>query len=415
MGTSRTRSNLEVTKVGTTQALYGLQWNNSTDYGDTSDLTWNPSSLDDTYNVDMTDVVTPDFKRRIGRGEVINNPMSKDEHWYIHPKHQQHTRYQVNKDPVTGKYTGWSAQGGHVVPLSFFGTLLVVNDANEDSQEEITTLVNQAVTQAHANTSLSEMSALSTLAEAKKTVQSMQAIIFRVVQLIRQFRKLNFRYVKKELSRKELADRYMELRYALRPLVYDAKQLGAALGESSAFKTTRATARGYAKTVFKATDSEVINNGDHKYTVAKNLTHTVDIRAGVLCDIKTDHVNVFGLDQPLETLWEITPFSFIFDWFLNIGDTIAAFTPNAGVRQLASWVTVEQHQESSAAVGQFENIPKANFRDEFEWSGTYTHITHNKTRTVNPQLSYFPSVKLRLNTLKLTDLTLIGRALLSRR
>lgn len=47
-----------------------------------------------------------------------------------------------------------------------------------------------------------------------------------------------------------------------------------------------------------------------------------------------------GLTNPLEIVWEITPFSFIVDWFLPIGDYLGALTASQGFKYLGGcWTT----------------------------------------------------------------------------
>jgi hypothetical protein len=42
------------------------------------------------------------------------------------------------------------------------------------------------------------------------------------------------------------------------------------------------------------------------------------------------------------SIWEAIPFSFVADWVINLGDWIRAVTPKAGVKILATGVTVKK-------------------------------------------------------------------------
>lgn len=129
------------------------------------------------------------------------------------------------------------------------------------------------------------------------------------------------------------------------------------------------------------------------------------------------NISRWGLDQPVEALWEIVPYSFICDWFFNVGKTIASWTPNIGFKQLASWVTV------SNTVSQSRKVARAEFTypvlsDTVSkyisiTGGNCTSITTAKYRLPNPMLSIVPRFTPRLDAAKLLDLVIIGKKLLS--
>lgn len=50
--------------------------------------------------------------------------------------------------------------------------------------------------------------------------------------------------------------------------------------------------------------------------------------------------NQLGLINPVSTLWEITPWSFVFDYFVNVSDFIASFTDLVGFEVSQSYNTV---------------------------------------------------------------------------
>jgi intergrase/recombinase len=60
-----------------------------------------------------------------------------------------------------------------------------------------------------------EILALATAAEGRKTVESMVSIFLRLTRIIKALKKLDAKVLRNEVSPKELANRYMELRYAI--------------------------------------------------------------------------------------------------------------------------------------------------------------------------------------------------------
>jgi hypothetical protein len=132
-----------------------------------------------------------------------------------------------------------------------------------------------------------------------------------------------------------------------------------------------------------------------------------EARAGVLTDVELSHVSIWGTDAIASSLWELTPFSFILDWFFNVGQKIAAFSPNAGVRKLASWVTVRTLATLTNSADGFSNVVVCDYADSMSWSGVKTRTESWTTRTPNPTMRLLPSVKIRLDNLKLLDLGII--------
>lgn len=369
------------------------------------------NTVPDTFTSVMTDVVTPNFKARIKKGEIINNPASLEEKTFIRPRVTPFNRYRVY---ITGYrdggplYSGNFYEGDQAMDESYLGDYL---GHSEGVGEAIDIAIARAVTSAHANASSTEFQSLVFAAESCKSVHAMSSILYRVFKIAKAVKRLDGKYLKSQISKKELQNRYMELRYAIRPLVYDARDIVAAVGKTKRYNKTRFTARGFERVHDENSDTITLHpwsTWEHKVNRTTHLE--VNIRAGILCDVDISPMNIWGVDQPLETLWEITPFSFIIDWFINVGDTLAAWTPDAGVTQLASWVTVETNITQTNRSGSCTNINPsgrdyiANF---FNWGGSKAAVSRKISRTINPPLSAYPRVSLRLDVLKLVDLGII--------
>lgn len=356
-----------------------------------------------------TDVVSPDFKRRIANGEVINNP-------YLHYTTTDVWPGAVNFDwlakaPSSGRWYRWSGYA-----MGAYPALDAWDDADFTAEMDAarTSAADQAVTSAFANINESEMLALAAAAESGATVDSLVSILQRVFRIARSLRKFDAKALAKEISPKELSKRYLEARYAIRPLMYDAANL--IVGLEKARQPIRRTYRGSAKTSAQMslpTVPAAMSITEVKYDMTETRAYSCVARAGVLCEVDIDDVTVFGIDKLAETVWELIPFSFIIDWFCNIGDTIAALTPNAGVEQRASWrvlretLTVTQTFHSPDGSNPAYTDISCN-ADEFQRK--WTHCV--TSRAIDPQVSVFPRVDINLDGWKLADLVLIGRQLL---
>lgn len=360
----------------------------------------------------MDDVVTLDFRERIAAGEIINNPMSLFEEKTIYPQPTPYFRsmlksyYSGTKKVVTGDQ--WN--GSHPMSVALLGSLLAPG-LNPDRAAEISSLKQQAIAAAHSNASSDEISLLMVAGEGRETVESIKSILLRVYKIARAARRADLRYLKKQMSFKELSDRYMELRYALRPLAYDAVGTVNAWNTSTDEAEKRMTFRGYKTHSYEESDTIPYTSWNATGTIRRTGTIETVIRAGVLTDVKISGLSVWGLDKFFETGLELIPFSFILGWFVNIGDTLASWTPKAGIRKLASWVTIESLATMTNTLVDIKNLPNSSFNEanDFSWSGSYTRTERWKTREVDPVRAVLPTVTVKLDVLKLIDLTLILR------
>lgn len=377
--------------------------------GNQQDGTTGTVTYSDTYSKPyghkvMTDVVTPNFRRRIANGEIINSYCSSST---VQFRPSQPTSYNRSMKWTSSKGYSYSTEiGQRCWASSRQRALLSWDTVNRDALRQA--CIDEAVQQAYANVDVSEMLALATLAEGRKTVDFLRDTLYRVYKIAKAVRRLNYKGVIDQLSPKELAERYMELRYAVRPLIYDVNGLVAALDESRSHD--RMTARGFASR--SAQYSDVIPNVEVAWTlwsdITRTLSYNVSVRAGVLSSVNVNRAQVFGIDQLAETAWELLPFSFIVDWFINVGQALAAATPpTAGVKQLASWASVEENLTVDNRMGTVTSTYGTDLDDSISWSGSHGHTQQWRERIIDPTLNVWPTVDVSLDMFKITDLGLI--------
>lgn len=384
--------------------------------GYTSFKNWAGENISETTQ----DMINENYRRRIQDGAIINSP-------YYHAKTT--LTYPV---PLAYQYeirdkTGYGTSCGLHTPSQVhrmidryegiarpnLGSYVEIDaSARAAKRQEI---LNLAVTQAHANIDESEMLAWATVYESGKTMESIKAILWRAYKILRNVRRLHIRELAEELSPKEVANRYMEARYAIRPLLYDMRGAVNALNKSRGH--TRRTYRGFAEGRIDLSGTQT--------TVASGLTYlngvwtrkseyVVSAKAGVLCDVDVTEISVLGIDHLVESAWELVPFSFIADWFSNIGDWIAAHTPNAGVRQRASWVTVKEIYTKTRQSVSYSLSGLPSSKETYSISVPTYKVTSEElvlTREVDPAVSTFPQVQMNLDVFKITDLGIIMKNL----
>jgi hypothetical protein len=400
--------------------LTGTSWWVDTDNTQGS-TDWTSSQLlGDTPNTAerMEDVVVADFYKRMRQGEIISNPMYHITEEFTPAVPTSMQRCMLSKcGPNDTLKCGLEYSGMNAMTTKHLGGFLptlgedLVNYTNERS-----------LSSAYANMNNTEWALSMVAAEANKTVASIALILQRVVKIIIAVKRLDSKYLRKQISQKELENRYMELRYAIRPLFIDVQNAQNAYNKHISDVPKRYTFRGYAEGTETTTDTLITNpdsaNNTYTVTVSRKCETVCDSRSSILCDVHASKLNILGVDQLFETLWEITPWSFIINWFVNIGTFIAAWTPNAGIRQLASHTThvitfhLSNETDTVETTSAYQVIWDKD--SSFDWSGKQTKLVIVKRRSVNPQLSKLPNFNINLDALKILDLIIILKKLFFR-
>jgi len=387
-------------------------------------------------NDHMQDVVTPMFHRRRSNGEIINSPMTRSytllrnhpcSFAYVFQKKQWDTS--CNPDKWT-TYNRTINRVDHPSSNYFsggFDSLPILPDFDDTKAD----LIDQAVSKAWAAVDKTNVQGLVCLAEGEKTIASFASIAKRLIKILRKIKRLDGKGLLFELSPKQLADRYMELRYAIRPFMYDARGVAAALSNEASTTRERLTFRG-SKT-YRASDSYSTsypvlyhdNAGDWTYTQSYNKKWSREclVRAGVLTDLEElSALNIWGLTQPIESMWELVPFSFIVDWFFDVGTVLASWTPNYGFKTLASWYTVKEttYQFSERVNSDFVFPTGSSTVKGEAYQEVLTGCWIDKTsiyhsRVPNPDRPILPSFSLRLDGFKIADLLIIAKQIFGSR
>jgi len=148
-----------------------------------------------------------------------------------------------------------------------------------------------------------------------------------------------------------LSQAWLEHRYGWKPIVMDAEATVDIITKLNTSKplsrrvVSRSGLKGERTNSAQCSDSmQMYIFRLQNWTVTVTETYSVD--AGVIFDINNQTTAEtlaasYGLrarDIPA-SLWEITPYSFVADWFFNIGDWINASIPVPGVNPRGNWIT----------------------------------------------------------------------------
>lgn len=372
---------------------------------------------------EMSDVVTKNFEKLKSEGRIINNPMESIRESITETPTEFDFSYRVQLNGCTP--ARWYDYNHHFgvgkIPVSVLTTPLPVPTVSSD-------VVDQVVSAAHARIGHDEVLFLATIAEFNQTVSGLSYIFYKVYKILKYVRRMQLKKLRKELTVDELEEVYLNARYNLRPLYYDVNGLISVVNTPDALEK-RQTFRASKEVIEDDSDVVTVNFYNHSsyydvYAVLnREVSSTIKARAGVLTVL--DRLSLhrkLGMDRLAESAWDLVPFSFIIDWFLNVGDVIGSWSPKAGIEKLASWVTVTtssaQFINCTYAYYTHQMVPGAyNIEPEkFVFSpGSYARTVTNKVRTPDPSRVIFPSVDLNLDPLKLIDLGLITKKIATNR
>lgn len=127
---------------------------------------------------------------------------------------------------------------------------------------------------------------------------------------------------------KQFMDKWMEYRYAIMPLISSIQDALKLFQEKSAeFKTDR------SKILIPLNPTYDEPAEDHTFSL---IAGAITVRATAKSSYTLPELRLSDLItfNPLATMWETIPYSFVVDWFLNVGQWLTAQT--GGIHDLAS-------------------------------------------------------------------------------
>lgn len=391
------------------------------------------------------DWVTPNYRKVIKSGRIVNNSLYVNETTEIDPvvniDYTRTTNYKM-LDVANGYAVGIfpyqinNRQGQLQVKNLTTGSGLDYLSLDAEIDREI--LQQKAITKSWANIKENDMLALATAKETSKTARDLHGLAKKVIKTVKFIKHpkipknfLSWKHAKKFYQESE--DLYMQARYNLRPLYYDI--LGTMKIATEDSYTKRNWRNNLNRYSIRANEYEIVSDSDVtaysssylpgvNLRLTRNTSREVEVRAGVLCQAGEWSVwDKAGIYLIPETLWELTPYSFILDWFGNFGDVISSWSPNPGVKTLTSWVTTTEvvtQQMSVSMVGVTDSAPHSSSVGQI-WDtvtdcslpGSLTAFKTVKsvTRQPNPGRPYSPHLDVNLDLNKIIDLAVIGKNL----
>jgi len=286
----------------------------------------------------MRDVVTPGFHKKQVKGEVFFNPMSYEKRTsgylpgighYIQLIAETcaatHTHYEV--EYLNGAWLSYwlSSVYPTPVPVPCSGVIL---------ESDIASLVTEVSTRCLAARGKADNDLFESVAEYKQTL----SMFLHPTQSL-------FRFISKNgerIRRLSPENAWLAWRYGLKPFINDVQGIIDGLKKKVGLKRKTTRAKGEIQR------SEIASLSSYRYPVTatfnKQTVDQVTVRAMSLDEYSAGVASNIGFTaKGLITLpWELIPYSFVADWFVNVGDFIGALAPAPGYKQLGSCVTVSR-------------------------------------------------------------------------
>lgn len=343
----------------------------------------------------MQDVVTHDFQKRRARGIDTSNPMIKDLSVYSNAANSQ---YRTD-------YSGWSTSVGAVIREQqvFSGNPFAVVDRAPTAlpsflNTDIANAQLYCLQKAYSRVNGNALNAGVFAAEAKKTLQLIRSPLRGAFRILTKIKSRSARSIKERAlpGPAAIAEAWLQYRYGLVPLLGD---IASATQHLRPFKTRYSDVQAARHSYQTQFDSGRVRFEKFVEYYLKFCGYTsqraqISVNAGVryrFADMTYSEffraTNSLNLTDVPGTVWELVPFSFIADWFVDIQSWLSAITPKPGVEYLSNWVSTTTSQQSEAVIEYLANNTAANGVQQgwVKCYGECRDVYHNtnKTRSVN--------------------------------
>ena len=362
----------------------------------TNTYVWTPGGSVGTVKT-ITDEVTPRYREKRRRGDIILNPMS------LHVSEAGHSGGGYVK---CGPHPSWG--GAYQIISGDIGMAVEKAVGNPyESYDDSSRVASIALVKAYAAMNTSPVLSGEILSDLAGTISMLKRPFRTANELVgKMIRHRNWSTKKKSFTfARANANAWLEYRYGWKPLVGDCKSiLQLAQSQSDNYCRRIRVARGSA-----SSDRSLAYDVDHKvfstnYRTKGTLAWTEKVHAGagvLYCAVRISRADAvsqaLGLNSRAlaPTAWEVLPFSFVADWFVNVGDWIDAHSRRSDIEFRGSWCTTVRETVLKTDGGTIQRTllnPTQTFTGH--WNGFFHKETHVQ-RSVNPVLPSTPVLKMK--------------------
>ena len=282
------------------------------------------------------DVSIRGYSRRIAKGEVFFNPLRQSAVSWSSPTGSGYGHQSKSTGEV---HTTDSFPGNWIVPVYGKTSLDTIRIPSGLSDSDIQDLQVEAATAALSQRGRSDANSWETLAEIGKTVRTLRHPID---SFWRSFRKKEFRAASASVS---ASNAHLIWRYALSPLIKDVSTILKNLHDGPEPLPIRKTTRKKAEMSQSWSSQRTVQYGPYTLSWEAQYEDKVKVRAASLDEETIALGKILGFDgKSLATLpWELVRYSFVVDWFANVGDYLGSLADVANSnKHLGGCVTTER-------------------------------------------------------------------------
>lgn len=204
-----------------------------------------------------------------------------------------------------------------------------------------------------------------TIAEGNKTLQMIRQPLGRARNILEQMIRRKTSLINKGIGvSKAIASTWLEYRLGFKPVLYDIQNIiDATANQIAGNRTTERQVARSSKALETYANVEVellaqlrFHEGRARSTksVSYRISAGVIYETRLLSDEKSfervRHNYGLQLRDVLRTGWELVPFSFVVDRFIDVGTWLEAIQPNPNVTILGSWVSTKRSTHSQRQI-----------------------------------------------------------------
>lgn len=296
----------------------------------------------------MSDTVTPGFRRRQRAGEVFFNPMDRT---VIEVSASgdggaiRSVANSCNSPPLKAEFFTYGPDMFSVIPTEVFMGRTIPYRAIAIDASETKSLGIEASTGVLNKRGRSNSNTWETLAELDKTAKMLESPIDKLSRFVSRAGNSAFAGKGSRFAVKTAAELWLAYRYGIRPAVQDISNILAALKQTKLQRHERHTTRHTVKTQVHRLESGTGTSDVLRVDWTCKVQEYLTARAMSLDAVEFTLSDDFGFtSKGLYTLpWELVTASFVADWLLTIGDTLGACMPaGPGWKSLGSCLVMER-------------------------------------------------------------------------
>lgn len=272
------------------------------------------------------DVVIPRFRSRSGRGEIFNNPFLSDQSWFSSSGTYVGEGYPDDEHVKFDRHV-WTA--GTAFGAARLPTI-------PDLSAVIADAVAKASIGARGGINKSDVMSYVTVGEWHKT----KVLHKQVGTALYEFARAAYsRNAGRDLL-KAGSNAWLTGRYAVMPTVYELE--GAVKFLNRKFAERRTSRYQQVVSLPSVSPTEYVMADSHYwfFTFRTSVVSEAYVRSGVLYETTPFGAALghLGLTRPISSVYELTKFSWMLDWWIDIGSWLDAIEPNGSSRTLSAWI-----------------------------------------------------------------------------